>query len=52
MTTAINVPEGKFEWLVILPDREGALAKRVEVRPFVSLIEFIYSLAFEFRTEA
>ncbi|RDL37813.1 Uncharacterized protein BP5553_05246 [Venustampulla echinocandica] len=23
----------KFEWLVILPDQEGALAKRMEVRP-------------------
>lgn len=23
----------KHEWIVILPDREGALAKRMEVRP-------------------
>src|SRR6266536_5991827 len=25
----------KFEWLVILPDNEGALPKRMEVRPLV-----------------
>ncbi|EHK99173.1 hypothetical protein M7I_5005 [Glarea lozoyensis 74030] len=29
----ITVPEGKFEWLVILPDGEGKFAKRMEVRP-------------------
>jgi hypothetical protein len=25
----------KIEWLVILPDREGALERRMEVRPYV-----------------
>jgi hypothetical protein len=28
----------KIEWLIILPDREGALSRRMEVRPYVSHI--------------
>jgi hypothetical protein len=28
-------PEGKSEWLIIVPDHEGVLAKRMEVRPYV-----------------
>jgi len=27
------VPSGKFEWLVILPDNEGALETRMKIRP-------------------
>ncbi|KAH8685513.1 hypothetical protein BGZ60DRAFT_364764 [Tricladium varicosporioides] len=30
---ASTTDAGKFEWLVILPDHEGVLAKRMEVRP-------------------
>ncbi|CAG8982391.1 hypothetical protein HYALB_00007513 [Hymenoscyphus albidus] len=32
-TMASSTPAGKFEWLVILPDHEGLLEKRMEVRP-------------------
>jgi hypothetical protein len=31
---SIAAPE-KIDWLIILPDHEGALAKRMEVRPYV-----------------
>lgn len=27
---------GKSEWLVLIPDHEGVLKKRMEVRPYVS----------------
>jgi hypothetical protein len=30
----------KIEWLVILPDREGALERRMEVRPYVAVSPF------------
>lgn len=33
MASGITVPEGKFEFLVVIPDKPGALAKRLEVRP-------------------
>ena len=26
---------GKYEWVVIIPDHEGVLDKRMEVRPYV-----------------
>jgi hypothetical protein len=37
MATAnpITVPAGKFEWIVIVPDYENKLEKRMEVRPSV-----------------
>jgi hypothetical protein len=28
-------PAGKSEWLVLVPDYEGVLEKRMEVRPYV-----------------
>ncbi|KAG9239594.1 hypothetical protein BJ875DRAFT_365264 [Amylocarpus encephaloides] len=31
--TAIVTPPGQFEWLVVIPDFEGKLEKRMEVRP-------------------
>lgn len=36
MASSAAVPK-KFEWLVILPDHEGAIEKRLAVRPYVTL---------------
>lgn len=33
--TTRTMAASKQEWMVILPDYEGALAKRMEVRPYV-----------------
>jgi hypothetical protein len=32
-----GAPTGKSEWLVLIPDHEGVLKKRMEVRPYVLL---------------
>jgi hypothetical protein len=39
--TMSTAPE-KFEWLVILPDQAGKLAKRMEIRPYVLSYLFKY----------
>lgn len=33
MASSITVPPGKYEWLVIVPDKPGTAQKRLEVRP-------------------
>jgi hypothetical protein len=32
----MSTPAGKSEWLVIIPDHEGVLKKRMEIRPYAS----------------
>lgn len=32
-TTSAAAEPRKFEWLVVVPDKPGTLAKRLEVRP-------------------
>lgn len=36
-STAPSKPKLKHEWIVIIPDYEGALEKRMSVRPYASL---------------
>lgn len=33
--TLMSSPAARSEWLVVIPDHEGVLAKRMEVRPYV-----------------
>ncbi|KAI0386606.1 hypothetical protein F5Y04DRAFT_67125 [Hypomontagnella monticulosa] len=42
---SITVPPGKYEWLVVVPDKPGTAQKRLEVRPqhFAGLKPFIDS---------
>lgn len=34
-STAVTVPEGMFEFLVVAPDKPGVREKRMEVRQYV-----------------
>ncbi|KAI0179101.1 hypothetical protein GGR52DRAFT_588864 [Hypoxylon sp. FL1284] len=33
MATSTSTPPGKYDWIVIVPDKPGSLQKRLEVRP-------------------